>query len=133
MIYPFKNINMKQILLLLLLALFSGNNAARAQSVTFYLCNDCTYQSATDGETITFRTNGKVKINGKPAPAFACRNNDGVVELRYKGRLINNLNWYEGQKKSYDLLDDRGIGYTLLKCTGNMPSVSELVNGKGKK
>lgn len=113
----------------LLLALFSGNPATRAQSVTFYLCNDCTYQSATDGETITFRTNGKVKINGKPAPAFSCRNNDGVVELYYKGKLINNLSWYEGQKKGYELLDDRGIGYSLLGCTGDMPSVPELMNG----
>jgi hypothetical protein len=100
----------------------------RGQSVTIYLCNDCTYRSSRDNETITFMTSGKVKINGRPAPLFRCRNNDGTVELRYKGKLVNNLNWNEGQKKGYYLLDDRGIGYTLVKCTGNMPSMEELMH-----
>jgi hypothetical protein len=104
-----------------------------AQSVTIYLCNDCTYRSARDGETITFLESGKVKINGKPAPYFRCLNNDGIIELRYKGKLINNLNWYTAQAKGYELLDDRGIGYSLVKCTGNMPSMSELNNPDTKR
>jgi len=73
-------------------------------------------------------TNGKVKINGKLAPQFQCRNNDGVVELKYKGKIINNLSWYAGQKKGFDLMDDRGIGYNLQGCSGNMPSMAELNN-----
>lgn len=120
-------------LLFLLLSTTLIAPTANAQSVTFYLCNDCTYASARDGETITFMTNGKVKINGKPATNFSCRNNDGVVELRYKGKLVNNLNWYRAQEKGYDLMDDRDIGYKLVKCTGNMPSVPELMQGGGRK
>ena len=71
-------------------------------------------------------TSGQVKINGRPAPLFRCRNIDGVIELRYKGRVINNLNWYSAQDKGYTLIDDRNIGYNLVKCTGNMPSMQEL-------
>lgn len=120
---------MKKCLLLLSFLPFT----CAAQSVTIYLCNDCTYESSKDQETITFLTNGHVKINGKAAPLFRCANIDGIIELRYKGRIINHLNWYTGQDKGYELLDDRGIGYSLQQCTGNMPSMRELMqSGKRK-
>lgn len=125
---------MKKIVLLLSIVLLNGIcTVLFCQSVTIYLCNDCTYESVKDGETITFMVNGMVKINGKINPNFSCRNNDGIVELRYKGKLINNLNWYKAQSKGYTLLDDRGIGYNLIKCTGDMPPMWEINNPEKKK
>lgn len=117
--------------LTILLSLFSC--CLKAQSVTIYLCNDCTYESAKDHETITFMTDGRVKINGRPAPLFSCRNIDGIIELRHKGKVVNHLNWYTAQDKGYTLLDDRNIGYNRVSCTGNMPSMQELNNSRKRK
>ncbi len=117
--------------LLLAASLFSVS--AQSQSVTIYLCNDCTYESVKDHETITFRTDGRVQINHKPALQFSCSNNDGIIELRYKGKVVNHLNWYEAQDKGFTLIDDRHIGYNLVDCTGNMPSMAELNNPQQQK
>lgn len=112
---------------------FLLSSKVQSQSVVIYLCNDCTYRSAKDGETITLMTNGKVKVNEKIKPHFTCSNIDGLVTLRYKGKVVNHLDWQKAQEKGFELIDDRGIGYSLIKCTGNMPPIWELMNPKPEK
>ena len=106
---------------------------SNAQSVTLYLCNDCTYKSSRDSETITFNNDGSVKINGVLKPGLRCENYDGTVRLYQHNKLVNELPWQIDDKdRSCTLMDRRGICYSLVKCTGNMPSVSELMNGPAK-
>lgn len=90
------------------------------QSAAMYLCNDCTYESETDGQTITFNSDGSVKINGRFNKDFKCLNNDGIVELYYKDKLVNKLSFDFGGTHPGQLKDKRGILYTLTSCKGDM-------------
>ncbi len=116
--------------LLLSLALLAGSTVAQAQGEYAFATQNRTYVNAADGGNITFYTNGRVAINGKLDRNFTFNNQDGIIDLYYKGRRVNNLMYAERallyrsgppdhlkpKLRNCDcLLDDRGIIYTHIR------------------
>lgn len=96
-----------------------GNISVKAQSAAIYLCNNCTYESSVDKQTITFNLDGSVKLNGKLNKDFKCKNNDGIVILYYKNKEINALSFdFDGSHPGC-LKDKRAILYCLVSCKGS--------------
>ncbi len=96
--------------------------AASAQSACLYVTDDVTYRSERDGETITFRKDGRVAINSKTDKRFSYQSVDCEVELYYNGKKINHLthsimlfNDPRYYNKRDGFLDRRGIFYDRVE------------------